>query len=95
MASIKLIAIAEFSLGIYSATYRLKVPYIAEKKPLIMHTNDNRKGLNDVKIKKCKMHDIERQICNTIFLPYLSGRGVINIHPKIAPIKNPEPINTR
>lgn len=90
----KLIVIDEFSFGIYSATYKLKLPYIAEINPLVMHTIDNKKGLKDINIKKCKRHEIDRHTCKTIFRPYLSGRGVIKIQPKIAPIKNPEPINT-
>ena len=40
------------------------------------------------------MQDIVKNIFRTIFLPYLSGNGVITIQPKIAPMKNPEPINT-
>ena len=39
------------------------------------------------------MQEIDKKIFITIFLPYLSGNGVINIHPKIAPMKKPEPIN--
>ena len=64
-------------------------------KPLIMHIIDNKNLLNEIKIKKCKIHDIVRQIWITFLLPYLSGRGVIKMHPKIAPIKKPDPINTK
>ena len=61
----------------------------------MMHKIDNSNLLNEVKIKKCIIHDIDKQIFITFFLPYLSGRGVITIHPKIAPMKNPEPIMTK
>jgi len=60
-----------------------------------MHKIDNSNLLNEVKIKKCIMQDIDKQIFITFFLPYLSGRGVITTHPKIAPMKNPEPIMTK
>ena len=59
-----------------------------------MHKIDNKKGLNETRIKKCNAQEIVKNIFKTIFRPYLSGNGVINTHPKIAPTKNPEPINT-
>jgi hypothetical protein len=71
------------------------LPYIEDINPLMMHKIDNSNLLNEVKIKKCIIHDIDKQIFITFFLPYLSGRGVITIHPKIAPMKNPEPIRTK
>ena len=53
-----------------------------------MHKIDNKKGLNETRIKKCKTQETVKNIFKTIFRPYLSFNGVIKTNPKIISTKN-------